>query len=75
MNLIWLKSLKENRMTAKNTSSAHEEIVSFDKNGNININKESQSSKKLLARRAIEAHLEKKQLEQDFDSYLFDEVI
>lgn len=61
-------------MTEKNTSGAHEEIVSFDKNGNLTINKEAQSSKKLLARRAIEAHLEKKRFEEDLD-YLLDDVV
>lgn len=62
-------------MTAKNNSGAHEEIVSFDKNGNLTINKETQSSKKLLARRAIEAHLEKKRFEEDLDYYLLDDVV
>lgn len=63
-------------MSIKNSvSDSHEEIVSFDKNGNLNINKESQSSKKLLARRAIEAHLEKKRFEEAFDYDLLDDVV
>ena len=48
---------------AKKALSAHEksveQIVSFDKEGNVVVNKESSASNKLMARRAIEAHLER----------------
>ncbi|WP_420589042.1 PA3496 family putative envelope integrity protein [Bacterioplanoides sp.] len=52
----------------------HEEVVSFDQNGNVVVNKESQMSKKLMARRAIEAHRERKRLESDLDDYYFEEM-
>lgn len=53
---------------------AHEEVVSFDQEGKVIVNKDSQMSKKLMARRAIEAHLERKRLERDLDQYYFDEL-
>lgn len=53
---------------------AHEEVVSFDQEGKVIVNKDSQMSKKLMARRAIEAHLERKRLERDLDQYYFDEM-
>ncbi len=62
-------------MTAKNKSIAYEEIVSFDQDGKMTVNKDAQSSKKLVARRVIEAHLEKKRLEQDFDDYFFSDAV
>ncbi|MCT7359369.1 PA3496 family putative envelope integrity protein [Thalassolituus pacificus] len=49
---------------------AHEEVVSFDRDGKVVVNKESQMSKKLMARRAIEAHLERKRLEHDLEDFL-----
>lgn len=49
-----------------------EESVSFDTDGNVVVNKEANISKKLIARRAIEAHLERKRLEKDLDAYYFD---
>lgn len=59
-------------MSASSKVSAHEEIVSIDQNGNVVVNKESSASKKLMARRAIEAHLESKQLERHLEEYYFD---
>ena len=59
-------------MSASSKVSAHEEIESIDQNGNVVVNKESSASKKLMARRAIEAHLESKQLERDLEEYYFD---
>ncbi|WP_221793642.1 PA3496 family putative envelope integrity protein [Oceanobacter mangrovi] len=47
----------------------HEEVVSFDADGKVVVNKESQLSPKLVARRAIEAHLERKKLEKDLSDY------
>lgn len=52
---------------------SHEEVVSFDQQGNVVVNKETHMSKKLMARRAIEAHRERKRLESDLE-YLFDEA-
>lgn len=52
--------------------NAHDEVVSFDKKGNVVVNKDSGTSKKLIARRAVEAHLERKRLERDLDQYCFD---
>ena len=52
--------------------NAHEEVVSFDQKGNVVVNKDSGISKKLVARRAVEAHLERKRLERDLDQYCFD---
>lgn len=49
-----------------------EETVTFDKNGNVVVNKKSGAPKKLMARRAIEAHLERKVLEKDLESYYFE---
>jgi|TARA_B100001059_G_C17429652_1_gene377370 predicted RND superfamily exporter protein len=54
------------------TKSEQVEAVSFDQNGNVVVNKETSMSKKLVARRAIEAHLEKKRLEQDLEAYSFE---
>ena len=54
------------------TEKACEQVVSFDKEGNVVVNKESSASSKLMARRAIEAHLERKRLEKDLDQYYFE---
>ena len=51
-----------------------EEIVTFDTNGNVVVNKETSASKKLMARRAIEAHLERKRLEKDLEAFYFEEA-
>jgi len=51
-----------------------EQVVSFDKEGNVIVNKNSSASNKLMARRAIEAHLERKSLEKDLDEYYFEWV-
>lgn len=51
-----------------------EQVVSFDKEGNVIVNKNSSASNKLMARRAIEAHLERKSLEKDLDEYYFEGV-
>lgn len=51
-----------------------EQVVSFDKEGNVVVNKESSASNKLMARRAIEAHLERKTLEKDLEEYYFEGV-
>lgn len=59
-------------MSASRKVSAPEETVSIDQNGNVVVNKDSSASKKLLARRAIEAHLESKQLERNLEEYYFD---
>lgn len=63
---------------AKAEISAHEksveQVVSFDKEGNVVVNKESSASNKLMARRAIEAHLERKTLEKDLDEYYFEGI-
>ena len=56
--------------TAKDYTS--EETVSFDENCNVVVNKEAHASKKLISRRAIEAHLERKRLEKDLEAYYFD---
>lgn len=44
---------------------ASEELVNFDKKGNIVVCKKTESSAKLVARRAIEAHLERKNMQLD----------
>ena len=49
-----------------------EETVPIDQEGNLIVNKEANMSKKLIARRAVEAYLEKKQLEKDLESYYLD---
>ncbi|MEC8443859.1 MAG: hypothetical protein VXZ05_06610 [Pseudomonadota bacterium] len=49
-----------------------EETVSFDQDGNVVVNKEAHVSKKLMARRAIEAHRERRSLEKDLEAYYFD---
>lgn len=56
--------------SAKKVNS--DETVTFDKNGKVVVNKESTAPKKLMARRAIEAHLERKVLEKDLESYYFE---
>jgi len=62
-------------MEAAVKMESHNEVVSFDTDGNVVVNKESQMSPKLVARRAIEAHLERKQLEKDLDKYYdFDDL-
>ncbi len=61
-------------MVAAIKHESHEEVVSFDQEGNVIVNKDSPMSKKLMARRAIEAHLERKRLEKDLESYYFGEV-
>jgi hypothetical protein len=63
---------------AKKALSAHEksveQVVSFDKEGNVVVNKKSSASNKLMARRAIEAHLERKSLEKHLDEYSFEGI-
>lgn len=49
-----------------------EDLVNFDGNGNVVVKKHSEASAKLIARRAIEAHLERKSLE--IDEYDWDDV-
>lgn len=61
-------------MSHENKSEAHQQVVSFDQKGNVVVNKEAQISKKLMARRAIEAHLERKELERDIERYYFEDV-
>ena len=51
---------------------SHDEVVSFDQDGKVVVNKEAQMSKKLMARRAVEAHLERKRLEKDLEDYYLD---
>jgi hypothetical protein len=41
------------------------ELVNFDTNGNVIVSKHDEKSAKLVARRAIEAHLERKKLQLD----------
>lgn len=59
-------------MTNSAISNTNEQAVSFDQQSKIVVNKETSSSKKLTARRAIEDHLERKQLERELDMYCFD---
>lgn len=59
-------------MKTKNKKIAHEEAVSIDQDGNVVVNKETSISKKLMARRAIEAHFERRQLERELEMYCFD---
>ncbi len=49
-----------------------EDLVNFDENGNVVVKKHSEASNKLIARRAIEAHLERKRLE--IDEYDWDDL-
>ncbi len=44
---------------------ASEELVNFDTKGNVVVSKKSEASAKLVARRAIEAHLERKRMQLD----------
>lgn len=44
---------------------ASEELVNFDTKGNVVVSKDTEASAKLVARRAIEAHLERKRLQLD----------
>lgn len=59
-------------MDMTSADKAGEQVVSFDKNGNVVVNKSSSASSKLMARRAIEAHLERKKLEKDLEEYYFE---
>lgn len=59
-------------MSNSSKISAHEQAVSFDQDGNVVVNKESTQPKKLVARRAVEAYLERKQLERSLEEYYFD---
>ncbi len=47
----------------------HEQVVTFDPQGNVVVNKASKMPAKVVARRAIEAYSERKHLEQDLDRY------
>lgn len=44
---------------------ASEELVNFDTKGNVVVSKNNEASAKLVARRAIEAHLERKRMQLD----------
>lgn len=46
-------------------NTENSELVNFDTNGNIIVNKGDEKSAKLVARRAIEAHLERKKMQLD----------
>ncbi len=48
------------------------ELVNFDTEGNVIVDKSSDASSKLVARRAIEAHLERKSMHLD-DEWDFDD--
>ncbi len=41
------------------------ELVNFDTQGNVVVCKDAEASSKLVARRAIEAHLERKNMQLD----------
>ncbi|MDO6683422.1 MULTISPECIES: PA3496 family putative envelope integrity protein [unclassified Oceanobacter] len=56
-------------MSAITKLESHEQVVTFDSQGKVVVNKTSKVSSKVIARRAIEAHSERKHLEQDFDRY------
>ncbi len=47
------------------SKNPHLELVNFDTDGNIVVSKDENVSHKLLARRAIEAHLERKEMQLD----------
>mgnify|MGYP003384520521 CR=1 FL=1 len=47
------------------STKSSSELVNFDTNGNVVVSKHSEKSAKLVARRAIEAHLERKKLQLD----------
>jgi hypothetical protein len=49
--------------TAKHNTQT--ELVNFDTQGNVVVDKSSDASAKLVARRAIEAHLERKSMHLD----------
>jgi hypothetical protein len=51
--------------TAAVDKKSSEELVNFDTKGNIIVSKTSEASTKLIARRAIEAHLERKNMQLD----------
>ena len=57
---------------SKTKTNSHAEAVSYDQDGNMVVNKDTSMPKKLVARRAIEAYLERKELEQDLEHYCFD---
>ena len=48
------------------------QLVNFDTDGNVVVDKSSDASSKLIARRAIEAHLERKNMHLD-DEWDFDD--
>lgn len=50
------------------------ELVNIDTHGNVIVNKSSDANSKLVARRAIEAFLERKNLEQAINEYYWDEA-
>ena len=54
------------------SNKSYEETVNFDHDGNVIVNKDCHASKKLVARRAIEATLERKRLEKEMEMYYFD---
>lgn len=47
----------------------HEEVVRFDDQGKVVVKKGAAAPNKLIARRAIEAHLERKQFEKEVVDY------
>ncbi len=54
---------------AKQKNVEFEDLVNFDSDGNVVVKKHCDASNKLVARRAIEAHLERKQLDNVMDEY------
>lgn len=48
-----------------NSVEGQDDLVGFDTNGNIVVGKHKEADSKLVARRAIEAHLERKRLQLD----------
>lgn len=59
-------------MLDQDENSTYEETVSFDQQGNIIVNKDCHASKKLVARRAIEAIQERRRIERAMETYDFD---
>ncbi len=55
-------------------TQSHKAAVEFDEAGNLVVNHDCQQSRKLIARRVIEARHERRSLERSLDEYDFSDI-
>jgi hypothetical protein len=62
---LWKGNLMAAAELIDNSVTGQDQLVNFDTEGNIIVGKHKEGDTKLVARRAIEAHLERKRMQLD----------